>query len=86
MLGKRVQVVGMHPVEGEKPPSQGSLFDKSRVCDFPPVYLDEHAADIRLVREVRTRVCKQCGCEEETTWAGPDFFCTQCRKRGRYRS
>ena len=25
------------------------------------------------------RVCKGCGREEETTWAGLDFFCSHCR-------
>ncbi len=82
LLGKRIQVVGLHPQQGAKPES--SLFGIPRVCDFPPVYLDDHAADVRLVRELRKRVCKLCKREEETTWAGPDFFCSQCR--GKYRN
>lgn len=76
-LGKRVMVVGVHPADD--PRYASSVFNKTRVCDFPPMYLDDHAADIRLVRERLVRVCKECGCEEETTWAGPDFFCTKCR-------
>ena len=76
LMGKRIQVVGIHRAEGDK---TTSLFDLTRVCDFPPVYLDDHAADVRLVRELRVRVCKQCGREEETTWAGPEFFCSDCR-------
>ena len=81
LLGKRIQVVGLHPQPGAKPDS--SLFGQPRSCDFPPVYLDDHAADVRLVREMRVRVCKLCGREEETTWAGPEFFCTQCRGKHR---
>ncbi len=81
LFGKRIQVVGIHRAEEDK---SASLFDRTRVCDFPPIYLDDHAADIRLVRELRVRTCKQCGREEETTWAGPEFFCSNCR--GRFRS
>ena len=83
LMGKRIQVVGLHrQSEGSKPDT--TLFGQSRTCDFPPVYLDDHAADVRLVREKRIRVCKQCKQEEETTWAGPDFYCSNCR--GKYRS
>ncbi len=82
LMGKRMQIVGIRPPEGMRP--DASLFSRHRTCDFPPVYLDDHAAEVRLVRERRIRTCKQCGREEETTWAGPDFFCSNCR--GRYRS
>ena len=75
-LGKRVQLVSVR--NGDYP------FEMSRVSDFSPIYLDDHAADMKLVRERIKRVCKQCGREEETTWAGTDFFCSQCR--GRHRS
>lgn len=81
LMGKRVQIIGIRPSDTTRP--QSSIFGKSRVTDFPPIYLDDHAADIRLVREHRLRICKQCGHEEETTWAGPDFFCSHCR--GKYR-
>ena len=54
------------------------------MSDFPPLYIDDHAEDVRLVRESVTRVCKQCGREEVTTWAGPEFFCSDCR--GKYRN
>lgn len=81
LLGKRIQFVGVNPLEGGK---SETIFAQPRICDFPPIYIDDHAADMRLVRERRTRTCKQCGREEETTWAGPDFFCSNCR--GRYRS
>ena len=81
LMGKRVMVVGIHPEDGYR---GDSLFDRPRTTDFPPSYLDDHAADIRLVRERIVRTCRQCGKEEETTWAGLDFFCTACR--GKYRS
>ena len=84
LFGKRIQVVGVHGVDGTPPASGTSLFWKARVNDFPPIYLDDHAEDMRLVREHVVRVCRQCGQEEETTWAGPDFFCSACR--GKYRN
>ena len=75
-LGKRVQVVTAHGISEEPLASLGS-------GDFDPIYLDDHAAEVKLVRERIKRVCKQCGREEETTWAGPDFFCSNCRGRHR---
>jgi hypothetical protein len=81
LFGKRVQVVGAH---SQDIPSSMSLANRIRVSDFPLLYLDDHAAEMRLVRELVKRTCKQCGCEENTTWAGPEFFCSSCR--GRYRS
>lgn len=83
-LGKRVQLVSSHTVDGHMPMAGMSLVWKARVSDFGAIFLDDHAEDIKLVREVVKRVCKQCGTEEETTWAGPDFFCTACR--GKYRN
>ena len=74
-LGKRVQAVCV----GDTP----IRLDVRHNSDFPDIRLDEHAADVKLVRERLVRVCKRCGREEETTWAGTDFFCSHCR--GRYR-
>ena len=74
-LGKRVQLVGM---------SNAVAHDNPRISDFPTIYLDDHASDIKLVRERIRRTCKKCGHDEETTWAGADFFCSNCR--GRYRN
>lgn len=82
LLGKRVQVVGAR-LDGKTMNSGQSLSTKHRVSDFPMLWLDDHAAEVRLVRERVRRACKQCGREEETTWAGPEFFCSDCR--GRYR-
>ena len=75
-MGKRVQLVnvsGATPITGEK----------ARACDFPTINLDDYASEIKLVRERVTRTCKKCGQDEDTTWAGADFFCSNCR--GRYR-
>lgn len=74
-LGKRVQLVNIS--------GSNDAAGISRISDFPLIRIDDHAADIRLVREKVMRVCKKCGTEEETTWAGNDFFCSHCR--GRYR-
>ena len=83
LLGKRIQVVSLRTKEGELPLPGTTLLGKSRVMDFAPIYLDDHAAEMKLVRELRTRICKQCGREEETTWAGADFFCSECRGKHR---
>ncbi len=76
-MGRRVQLVGSHrhPL---------ALPGGPRVGDFPPICLDTHAEDMRLVRTPTKRICKQCGCEEVTTWAGAEFFCDKCR--GRHKS
>jgi hypothetical protein len=74
-LGKRIQLVEAGNI-GD------SLANYMRPLDFPVINFDDHASDIKLVRERMRRVCKQCGNEEETTWAGVDFFCSHCR--GRY--
>jgi hypothetical protein len=74
-LGKRIQLVEAGNIAD-------SLANYMRPLDFPVINFDDHASDIKLVRERMRRVCKQCGNEEETTWAGVDFFCSHCR--GRY--
>lgn len=76
-FGKRIQFVSVH---GDVP----SPLLELRPHDFAPIYIDDHAAEMKLVRETIKRVCKLCGREEVTTWAGADFFCSQCR--GRHRS
>ncbi len=83
LFGKRIQVVGAHDADGKEPPPAATLASRSRVADFPLLWIDDHASEVRLVRERVTRVCKQCGREEETTWAGPEFFCVACRGRHR---
>ena len=74
-LGKRVQLVNVS--------NSDAFSENPRISDFPVICLDDHAADVKLVRNTVKRVCKKCGKEEETTWAGVDFFCSGCR--GRYR-
>lgn len=76
-MGKRIQLVN---VSG----TTSVISDKSRICDFPVINLDDYAAEVKLVRERVKRVCKKCGHTEDTTWAGIDFFCSNCR--GRYRN
>lgn len=83
LLGKRVQIVGAHSPDGKPLPTTSTLEGRSHVHDFPMTWLDDHAAEMRLVREVVTRTCKQCGKIEETTWAGPEFFCSNCRNKYR---
>ena len=81
LFGRRIQLVTAHAADGTEPAVGTSLIWKSRVSDFPPLFIDDHAEEVRLVRETVKRVCKQCGREEETTWAGPEFFCSSCRGR-----
>ncbi len=81
-MGKRVQIVGMNSIGGKFLTST-TLLTTPGIQDFPPIFLDEHSDKIRLVREEQTRLCKTCGREEQTTWAGPDFFCSTCRTEHR---
>lgn len=83
LFGKRMQIVGVRAQDGKEPVASATLGSRSRVCDFPLLWIDDHASEVRLVRQRVTRFCKQCGREEETTWAGPEFFCSECRGRHR---
>jgi hypothetical protein len=77
-MGKRVQLVTINNLGGKSVTST-MLLTSPGIMDYPPIFLDEHAKDVRLVREEKMRVCKQCGNEKMTTWAGPEFFCSECR-------
>jgi len=77
-MGKRIFLVAMNALGGKHLTSV-SMITSPGVLDFPPMFLDEHAEDIRLVRTEQKRACKNCGKEESTTWAGPEFFCSTCR-------
>lgn len=77
-MGKRTQLVAINNVGG-KYLTSAMLLTSAGVHDMPPIFLDEHAKEVRLVREEQRRTCKQCGKEEATTWAGPEFFCAECR-------
>lgn len=81
-MGKRVQIVGMNNLDN-KFLTSAMLLTTPGIQDMPPIFLDEHAQEIRLVREEQRRACKNCGREEVTTWAGPDFFCSNCRNEHR---
>ncbi len=79
-LGKRVQLVAMNPIMGRSISSK--MLTTATACfDFPHLYMDEHAQDFRLERETQTRTCMSCGKEEETTWAGDEFYCAECRTK-----
>lgn len=78
-LGKRVQLVAMNT--SGRPISSRMLMTATGCFDFPHLFMDEHAAEFRLKRQAQTRVCMSCGKEEETTWAGEDFYCAECRAK-----
>jgi len=81
-MGKRVQIVSMNNIDG-KSLCSASLLTTPGIQDMPPIFLDEHSQQIRLVREEQARACKNCGRSEVTTWAGPEFFCSNCRTEHR---
>ncbi|MGN0885863.1 MAG: hypothetical protein ACI4RT_02575, partial [Candidatus Spyradenecus sp.] len=82
-LGKRVQLVAMGAVRGHVISSK-ALVTATRCFDFPHIFMDEHASEFRLQRNMQTRLCMNCGKEEETTWGGEEFYCSECRaKRAR---
>ncbi len=77
-LGKRVFLVAMNSLNNKQLTSV-TLLTSPGLLDFPPLFLDQHSEEIRLVRSEQLRACKTCGREESTTWAGPEFFCSACR-------
>jgi hypothetical protein len=82
-LGKRVQLVAMNPIRGHVI-SCKTLLSAPGCFDFPHIFMDEHAKEFRLQRDMQKRCCMNCGVEEETTWAGEEFYCAECRaKRAR---
>ena len=83
MLGKRIQIVSAHTSDGTSPLLGSPQVGKQRFFDFQPLFIDDYADQIRLVRELVMRICKKCGSDEQTTWAGPDFFCSKCRGKHR---
>ena len=81
-MGKRTHLAAINNTAERNATSQ-FLQSEPGVLDFPPLFLDEHAKELRLVREEQVRSCRICGREEATTWAGPDFFCSTCRSEHR---
>ena len=84
-LGKRTMLVAIRNRAGEEIVTSPTLLSEPGLLDFPVLFLDDHLDELRLVRTEQVRVCKQCGAEESTTWAGPDFFCSKCREDHRRR-
>lgn len=76
--GKRTLLVAMNNAENRQATSPVLLVDHA-LFDAPPVFLDEHIDEIRLVRKELPRACKACGQTEVTTWAGVEFYCSKCR-------
>lgn len=84
LLGKRIQVVGVRNlVDGVPTTPANAVYLKPKSCDFPTIFIENFAEEIRLVRKTQKRICRECGSEEETTWAGPEFYCSKCRSRHR---
>jgi hypothetical protein len=82
--GRRTHLVAIRNREGRSTTSP-TLLSELGLFDLPPLYLDEHIDELRLVRKEQQRACKVCGVEETTTWAGPEFFCARCRTDHRRR-
>ena len=81
-MGKRTLLVALKKLGNVYPTSQ-KLLNSYDLFDFPPLFLEEHLEEIRLVKEKRQRACDNCGAEELTDWSGRFFYCHQCRNRHR---
>jgi len=82
MMGKRTLLVALRKLGNVYPTSQRLLYSTD-LFDFPPLFLEEHLDEIRLVKEKRIRQCDTCGTEELTDWSGRFFYCQTCRARHR---
>jgi uncharacterized LabA/DUF88 family protein len=78
LLGKRVCLVGLHPI-GEFYPTSPRLTEDNRLFDLPMIFMDDYAMELRLTKEERSRNCDGCAREEVTTWEGEKFYCMVCR-------
>lgn len=78
MLGKRTSVVTMRNL-GDMQHSSDLLYTKNVFTDCAPIFFDDHVDELRLIRHEQLRECKSCGTKELTTWAGPEFYCSNCR-------
>lgn len=83
-LGRRTHLVTIRN-RGDIFSCSPTLLNEPDLLDLPPLFLDTHIEELRLVRKEQTRTCKLCGAEEMTTWAGPEFFCSRCRTDHRRR-
>lgn len=78
-LGKRTMLLGIKGNGSSSAPTSKYLYTEPGLFDYEPIFLDERAEDLRLIREAIHRACDKCGTEEETTWAGESFYCSNCR-------
>ena len=62
-----------------------SLLSDTVITDASTLFLDDHIDEIRLLRKELPRTCKACGETEITTWAGVEFYCSNCRSDHRRR-
>lgn len=77
-LGRRTMLVAIRNDEARNATSK-VLLEEPGLFDVPPLFLDAHIEELRLVRKEQMRVCRSCGAMEATTWAGSDFYCSKCR-------
>ena len=76
--GRSTLLVAMNNAESRQATSPVLLAEYA-LFDVPPLFLDDHIDEVRLVRKELPRVCKACGQSEVTTWAGVEFYCSKCR-------
>jgi len=84
-MGKRTLLTALRRLGNVYPTSQ-KLLNSTDLFDFPPLFLEEHLDEIRLVKEMKNRRCLSCGKEELTDWSGPAFYCSECRDKHRENS
>lgn len=76
--GRSTLLVAMNNAESRQATSPVLLAEYT-LFDVPPLFLDDHIDEVRLVRKELPRLCKACGQTEVTTWAGVEFYCSKCR-------
>ena len=82
--GRRTALVAINNAENRNVTNTSLLADQE-IFDFSTLFLDDHINDIKLIRKEQKRECKVCGREEVSTWAGVEFYCSQCRTDHRKR-
>lgn len=82
--GRRTALVSMNNTE-QRHVSSPDLLADTVITDASTLFLDDHIDEIRLLRQEQPRECKSCGESEITTWAGVEFYCSNCRSDHRRR-
>lgn len=77
-VGKKTAIITMHN-QKEMQNSSEMLYKDNVTSLLKPIFIDNHVDELRLIRKEQVRICKSCGNEETTTWAGPEFYCSKCR-------